>query len=413
VRALLPIRVLRPHLREVTACLAILAIAAASAFSAWRAPVWWAADPDSLYFQAKVLKFRGKNERLALHRLFAGREGSELRRIEASHHPIHPQFTNPRWIDYTSRFFDRRIFVPLLAAAVYPLFGERSLLNVSLLGYLLLGPALYALLRRRFSPGTSAVVVGACILSPPLRRHSLVPMSDTWSILLETCALLAAALVFERRSRWLLGWIAALAAASFTRDVTVVPLVAVALLALHRPFRKRSLLLAGTGIAAVAPAFLLYGNASVRENLAYVFNSSNPPPDSSWGFVLHRYLPNLRMLLRKDLDYGTLVGWEGPLWYLGLALTAVGAALIIRRASRGDSFFLLQAYALIGAAVFVALYDSWSLFRQELAFLPPAAVSLALVVRQMEHHLRTIFPVRRRENTVRALASDDPGTLAR
>lgn len=387
VRHLLLHDVLRPRLRGIAACLAVVAVAGASSLSAWRSPVWWAADPDSLYFQAKVLKFRGHNERVALHRLFAGPEGSELRALEARAHPIHPQFTNPVWIDYTSRFFRRRVFVPLLAAAVYPLFGERSLLNVSLIGYLLLALAIYALLRQRFSRATSVAATCVCILSPPARRHGLVPMSDSWSVLLETCALFAAVLVLERRRVWLIFWMAVLAAASLTRDVTVVPLVAVFLLALHPRFRRESLTLFGTGVAAVLPAYLIYGNTSVRENLAYVFNASNPPPDSSWGFVVRHYLPSLRQLARHDLHYGTGLGWETPLWFLGLVVTGIGTILLVRRAVRGDSFFLLQAYAIIGACFFVLLYDSYSGFREELAFLPPVAVSLALVVRQIELHL--------------------------
>ncbi|MDP9226037.1 MAG: hypothetical protein M3P18_19800, partial [Actinomycetota bacterium] len=137
-------------------------MAAASSLSAWWAPVRWTADPDTLFFQAKVLKFRGQNERVALHRLFAGPEGRGLRELEARGHPIHPQFTNPSWIDYSSRFFRRRVFVPLLAAGLYPLFGERSLLTISLLGYLLVSVAIYALLRRRFSCSVSVVVACVC-----------------------------------------------------------------------------------------------------------------------------------------------------------------------------------------------------------------------------------------------------------
>jgi hypothetical protein len=173
-----------------------------------------------------------------------------------------------------------------------------------------------------------------------------------------------------------------------TRDVTIVPLVAVLCLMLHPHWRRRSALLAATGLAAVLPALLVYGNTSIRENLAFVFSGSNPPQDSSWGFVLRHYRPSLHMLLNKDLRYGTGLGWEAPLWYLGLALVAVGAILLIKSAARGDQFFLLHSYALVGAGVFVAIYDSYSLLREELAFLPPAAVALALVVRQIEERLR-------------------------
>lgn len=95
-------------------------------------------------------------------------------------------------------------------------------------------------------------------------------------MLLETFALLAAALVYDRSERWLWGWVGALALLSITRDDTVVPLVAVGCLLLHQRDR-RSLLLLGSGVAAVLPAILIFGNTSIRENLAYVFSGFNPP----------------------------------------------------------------------------------------------------------------------------------------
>jgi hypothetical protein len=349
--------------------------------------VRWSADPDTLYFQAKVLRLRGENERAALHRLFAGPLASGLRKLDERRPAAKRQFTNARWIDYSLRFFQRRVFVPLLAAFSYPVFGDRSLLTVSLLGYLLLSLALYALLRRRFSSTVSAVVTCLCMLTPPLRRHSFIPMADSWSILLETCALLAAVFTFQRGMRWLIPWMAALAAASLTRDVTVVPLIAVLCVAIHTRAR-RSVLLAATGVASILPALLAFGNASVRENLAFVFSGYNPPRDASWSFVLHNYWPNFRNLARLDLQYGTGLGWQTPLWYLGILLAAIGAVLLVRSAVRGDPFFLLHGYSLIGAAVFIAIFDGYSGFREELVFLPPAAVGLALLAKRVEDRVR-------------------------
>jgi hypothetical protein len=399
-----PVRRAARVVRPAVPCLLVLVVAAASSLSSWWAPVWWSGDPDTLYFQAKVLRFRGENERVALHRLFAGPQASGLRKLDERRPAAKRQFTNARWIDYSSRFFRRRVFVPLLAAAAYPVFGERSLLTVSLLGYLLLSLALYALLRRRFSSTVSAVVTCACMLTPSLRRNSFIPMSDSWSILLETCALLAAVFTFQRSMRWLVPWMAALGAASLTRDVTVVPLIAVLCLAIHTRSR-RSVLLAATGVASTLPALLAFGNASVRENLAFVFSGYNPPHDASWSFVLHHYWPNVRDLARLDLQYGTGLGWQTPLWYLGILLAAAGVVLLVRSAARGDLFFLLHGYSLIGAAVFLAVFDGYSAFREELVFLPPVAVGLALLAKGVDDRVR--MKVNRSPRSIQAAAMSE------
>jgi hypothetical protein len=205
-------------------------------------------------------------------------------------------------------------------------------------------------------------------------------MTDSWGILLETCALLAAVLTFDRGKGWVAAWVAAIAVLSFTRDDTVVPVVAVlGLLVLHRD-RRRSALLAATGIAAVLPGALLLGSASVRQNLAFNFSNYWPPKDDSWDFVFNGYLPHLRLLVQHDLNYGTGLGWQAPLWYIGLALAAVGVVLLIKKSVRSrDVFFPLNCYALVGAAVFVAFADDYTDFRDELAFLPPIAIALALL----------------------------------
>jgi hypothetical protein len=266
-----------------------------------------------------------------------------------------------------------------MAAGIYPVFGDRSLLTASMVGYLLLALALYALLRRRFSSTTSAVATIACILLPPLRLYSFVPMTDSWGVLLETCALLAAVLTFDRGTRWLTFWVASIAALSVTRDDTIVPLVAVACLLIQQR-ERRSALLTVTGVAAALPAPLIFGNVSVRGNLAFVFSNYYPPNDDSWGFVLSNYFPHIRHLIRADLTYGTHVGWPAPLWYGGLALVAVGVVLLIKSVRAADPFFPLLCYSLVGAALFVALFADYSGLREELVFIPPIAVGLALLV---------------------------------
>lgn len=370
------------RLRILAPVLVVLAVAALASLHAWIEPVEWS-DPDGLYYQAKTLSFRGQDESEALHRAFHSPIAEEVlegeREALRSDPKLERQFTDPTWIDYTSRFFERRLFVSLAAAGIYPVFGLRSVLTISLIGYLLLSLALFAFLRRRFSPWLSAGVASLCVLAPAVRHAGFVPMTDSWGLLLETCALLAAALVYDRSERWLWGWVGALALLSITRDDTVVPLVAVGLLLLHQRDR-RSLLLLGSGVAAVLPAILIFGNTSIRENLAYVFSGFNPPYEETWKFVLHYYPPNLERLLGDDLGYGTHLGWEGPLWYLGLAVAAFGIVLLFKRLREPDAFFRLATYALPGAALYVLLFGAYSGMRQEIVFVPPLAVALALAL---------------------------------
>lgn len=362
--------------------LAVLLVALLASLHAWIEPVEWS-DPDALYYQAKALGFRGEDEREALHRAFRSPIADEVlqgeREARREDPQLKPHFTDPAWIDYSSRFFERRLVVSLLAAAIYPIFELRSVLTVSLIGYLLLSLALFAFLRRRFSPWLSAGVASLVILAPAVRAASFVPMTDCWGLLLETCALLAAALVFDRSERWLWGWVGAMALLSITRDDSVVPLVAVALLLLHQRDR-RSLLLLGSGIAAVLPAILIFGNASIKQNLAFAFSDFNPPYEETWKFILHYYPPNLERLLSSDLGYGTHLGWEAPLWYLGLAIAAAGVVLLALRVRESDPFFRLAAYALPGAVLYVALFGKYSGMRQEIVFVPPLAVAMALVL---------------------------------
>jgi hypothetical protein len=368
------------RLRILAPALVVLAVAALASLHAWIEPVRWS-DPDGLYYQAKTLAFRGEDEKQALHRAFHSPIADEVlegeREALRNDPKLEPQFTDPTWIDYTSRFFERRLLVSALAAVVYPVFELRSVLTVSLVGYLLLSLALFAFLRRRFSSWLSAGVASLCVLAPAVRHASFVPMTDSWGLLLETCALLAAALVYDRSQRWLWGWVGALALLSITRDDTIVPLVAVGCLMLHQRDR-RSLLLVGSGVAAVLPAILIFGNTSLRENLAYVFSGFNPPYEESWKFVFHYYPPNLERLFSSDLRYGTHLGWEGPLWYLGLAVAAFGLVLLVKRLRDPDPFFRLAAYALPGAALYVLLFGAYSGMRQEVVFVPPLAVALAL-----------------------------------
>jgi hypothetical protein len=98
-----------------------------------------------------------------------------------------------------------------------------------------LGPVLYLLLNLRFGRVVSAAASAACLLLPPVREFARGPGTDSWGLTLLVVGLLSAMLLRERGLRWLPVWIAVVLALSFTRDATVVLVLATGWLA----FRKR------------------------------------------------------------------------------------------------------------------------------------------------------------------------------
>jgi hypothetical protein len=61
----------------------VLLVAALASLHAWIEPVRWG-DPDSLYYQAKMLSFRGEDEREALHHAFRSPLAAEMLANERS-----------------------------------------------------------------------------------------------------------------------------------------------------------------------------------------------------------------------------------------------------------------------------------------------------------------------------------------
>ena len=187
-------------------------------------------NSDGLFYEVQRLEVEGHSEaeatRHGLRRSdrpadggHRGRSPSHVRRV-----------LDPDWVEYSKRFYRRRWLVPAVAAAVAPIVGEqpgRALRWASLIGYLLVAPVLFLLLRRRFPPGLSAALAVACTLAPPVYKWSLGMRVDSWGLMLEALGLLAAVLVKDLGRRWLLLWVAAIAALSITRDATAILLPAV------------------------------------------------------------------------------------------------------------------------------------------------------------------------------------------
>jgi hypothetical protein len=340
---------------------------------------------DGLFYETHRLRLQGHSDAEATRMVFGAPIAREVAAIEDD--PREPRVLDPAWVDYSMRFYDRRWLVPGLAAAIDPVAGDepgRALRIASLIGYLLVAPILFLLLRRRFPPLPSAGVALACTLAPPVYKWSLGMRVDSWGLMLEALALLAVVLVKEAGHGWLVLWVATIAALSITRDAAVVVLAAVAWLLWverRRPAATRTnALLLATGVPAVLPAYLLAG-APVRENLAYVITGYKVPADSSWAFVIENYLDQLWRTITTELEYP--LDFPAPvalLLYLGIASAVVALVVLLLRPARGDPYFSLMKAAIPAGVVLLLLANNPQAYRHELVLVPMVAAGLALVV---------------------------------
>jgi Dolichyl-phosphate-mannose-protein mannosyltransferase len=370
---------------------AVVAIVAAPGFVKLDEP-----NSDGLFYEVERLRLEGHDEAEATRMVFDAPIARQTAAIEDD--PDEPRVLDPAWVEYSKRFYQRRWLVPGLAAALAPVVGDapgRALRVASLLGYLLIAPVLFLLLRRRFSTRLSAALALACTLAPPVYKWSLGMRVDSWGLMLESLGLLAAVLVKDLGRRWLLLWVAAIAALSITRDATAILLPAVAwLLIVERrdpDARRTNLALLGTGLAAALPAFVL-GGTPVRDNLAYVIAGYKIPEDSSWSYVASGYLDQLWRTI--STDFNDPLKFPIPVaivLYAGLALAVAALVAVAARPSRGDPYFSLMKAALPGCVVLLLLANNPQAYRLELVFVPMAAVGLAvLAVRFLSRRTATL-----------------------
>ncbi len=339
---------------------------------------------DGLFYEVQKLDVAGHTEPEATRLVFDASIARQVASIEDE--PDQPRVLDPAWVAYSKRFYHRRWLVPALAVAVEPIVGDapgRGLRVASLLGYLLVGPVLFLLLRRRFSPSLSAAVAIVCTLAPPVYKWSLGMRVDSWGLQLEALGLLAAVLVKDLGRRWLALWVLALAALSLTRDAEAILIPAVLWLVWverRDPEATRTnATLVGTGIAAALPALLL-GGTPVRENLAYVISGYNIPADSSWSFVASHYLDQLWHTISTDLTYP--LDFPVPVLvvlYAGIVLAIAAIVTLVARPSRGDPYFSLTKATIPGCVLLLLLANNPQAYRLELVFVPVAAVGLAVL----------------------------------
>jgi hypothetical protein len=346
-------------------------------------------NSDGLFYEVQRLEIEGHSEAEATRMVFGGAIARQTADIEDK--PGHVRrVLDPDWVEYSKRFYRRRWLVPAVAAAVAPIVGEqpgRALRWASLIGYLLVAPVLFLLLRRRFPAELSAALAVACTLAPPAYKWSLGMRVDSWGLLLEALGLLAAVLVKDLGRRWLVLWVAAIAALSITRDATAILLPAVLWLVVVQwrelDARRTNLALLGTGIAAALPAFLV-GGTPVRDNLAYVITGYKIPDDSSWGFIAAHYMDQLWRTIQTDLSYP--VDFPIPVavvLYAGLAVAAAALVAVAVNPSRRDPYFSLVKAAIPGCVLLLLLANNAQAYRLELVFVPVAAVGLAIIGRRM------------------------------
>ena len=353
-----------PERRDVAGAAVVLALAAAVAIVLWTQPVRWM--PDGYFYRAQVLRLRGATEEEAQRRVFAGPLTAADRAEEADLRPFERKLGNPDWVRESAQFYERRRLVPLLAVPLEPWLGTRGLRAVSLAGYVVLGLALFVLLRLWFPLQLALPVTALLLLLGPLREWSSSPLTDSWGLALATTALVAGCRVLSGHRRWLLAWTALVLALGFTRDLTLVVAGAAALAAVVQRSRD-ALLLAGTGAVAALPAPLLYG-APLKAAIAYPLNGYYPLDDPSWSFIADRYVGGLKALVKSDLSYLA----DHPVTGLVLVGGTLAVALLGRHPARGLVWGTVPA-----AAAYLFLTPNYTEFRLELAFLPAAALGLA------------------------------------
>ena len=353
--------------RDALLAVVIGLVAVVVTAGSWGETTQW--HPDSLFYQAQLLEVRGVDRETALARVLDGplADGVSAR--------VH----DSEWVAYNGDFYRRRWVVPALGAAIEPVFGTDSLQVVSLVGYVLIGPLLFLLLRRRFGRLVSVLAALACIALPSLRFWSAQPLTDSFAVALEALGLLAAVLVLDRSSRWLMLWAATVLALGFTRDATVVLVVAAAWVAFTERTRRATWLLV-TGVAAALPAPLLFG-APLQRSLALVVSGFDVPDDTGWGFIVRHYPGALWRLLSSD---GHSLTRATPV--TGLVVVVALAALFVWR-RRPDPYFAFVRAAAAGCALLLFLQPNPTGLRLELVFVPVLAVGLALAIEQLSERL--------------------------
>ena len=393
----------RHRRRDLLAAIALLAFGILLVLPYTGPDVRWA--PDSLFYMAQKREVQGESRADALREVFASDGAAELKRKERDLRPALRRIDNPAWQTDSSRFYRRRWTVPVLAAALQPVAGQRSIEAPSLVGWALLAPLLYLLLRRRFAPGVSVVVSVFCTVLPPVFHVGPVPSTDLLALSLLIAALLAAWQVRVAGLGWLPAWMVLVLVLSFTRDANIVLIAATGWLAL-RERSRRSIALLATGVLASLPAPLLFA-APFRDNLAYAFNAYRVPTDTSWSSILSEYPHRIATVVRYDLEY-PLENAVPPLAFVMGALVLIGLVKLYVLSDRDDPFLILARGAGLGSLVTILIAANYSNGRLELVLIPAIAAGLGMLAERAWPGRRARHPAPRLRQGSSDLAGGHP-----
>ena len=365
-----------PLRRMLIAAGVALLCAGAISVSDWtHGPNW--SNPDSLFYQAMSYEVSGASAQAARDRVF---DSPLSRPAIAQQHNV----SSAHWRGFEAAFFRRRWVVPAMAAAIRPDAGQRALPDVAIVGYLAFAAVLAALLASRFGLVASVPAAVLCLALGPVRDWATRPMTDSWGLVFAVGAALAALFVLRRGRPWLLAWAAMMAALSFTRDLALAPLAAVAWLAFREPARasrRTSLIMFISGVIVTIPAYLMFG-APLRLTLASVIDDFRDPPpaQATWSYVAHHYVSFTATTIKADVGYAV----HHPL--VGLTLVA-GLIPLFLLSSRRDPLILMMRGWALGWPILFLVNPVYSGFRYEIAILPAAAVGLCMLIEHLAERL--------------------------
>jgi hypothetical protein len=371
---------LRDRRADVLA-LGLIVVAVAALSLKWADEVYW--SPDGLFYQTRVEQIRGKSEADALHDVWNGPLAAAFRAEDSTRPPADQALADPDWISESYDLYARRWTAPVLAAAIYPIFGIDSLEAVSIVGVLVFAVALFFLLRLRFDAFSSLVGVAAVLAWPALRR-AFLPLSDAWGLAMLTICFLIGIKALDRWSNaWLAAWAAGIFVLSLTRELTPIPVLGAATVAMLYRWREPAIL-AVTGVLATLPAHVLFHGKSLSWGFAYGYGGNRIPDDSSWGYVIDKYWSAFETGTRQSFEYlfssnpaGLESAW--PLWPLTIPLF-IGLILIFAASSStlGDPYLPFMRGAFAGAVLIVLIAPTFQALRYEFPLLPISAVGVAL-----------------------------------
>jgi hypothetical protein len=376
-------RLRSPGRRADLVALVLIVCAVAVLALKWADEVIW--SPDALFYQTRVEQIRGASEKQALNKIWHGPLSAGFRADDAQRARADQALADPRWIPESYDLYARRWTVPVMAAAVYPIFGINSLMAVNIFGTLVFAVALFVLLRLRFEPLASFIGVAAVLAWPDL-RWAFLPLSDAWGLAMLTVTFLIGVKALDGWSRgWLVAWIAAILVLSVTRELTPLPVLGAAAVAIVYRWKEPAVL-ALAGVLATLPAQFLFEGKSLNWGFAYAFSGNRIPTDTSWGFVFDHYWNALETGTRQSIDYlfaANPVYLESawPLWPFTIPLF-IGLLLMLAAstATPGDPYLPFLRGAFVGEVLILLIAPTFQDLRYQYPLLPMSAVGIALAV---------------------------------